>query len=229
MTSFCKSKFLQKNQNLCRTAACFHCRPPYVLLTPLLPVAKLSSSSFSSSPLSSSSQCFHHHHCHRHLISIIIIIHCHHQLSGCTICGLGLWTLLEKGDFIQLLTNSTYQVVQWYNDIVTQLHNDTVDNMITRRHDDTMTQRPTGWHHKMAIRWQRDMMTRWHNNNRKIPRHMHNDTMKWWHNNMTLWHDVIDQATTWLLVVTGLLSVISALLGYTAIALESRCLLASVE
>ena len=32
------------------------------------------------------------------------------QLSGCAICGLGLWTLLEKGDFIQLLTNSTYQV-----------------------------------------------------------------------------------------------------------------------
>jgi len=64
-------------------------------------------------------------------------------LSGCTICGLGLWTLLEKGEFIQLLTNSTYQ------------------------------------------------------------------------------------ATTWLLVATGLLSVISALLGYTAIALESRCLLAS--
>jgi len=64
-------------------------------------------------------------------------------LSGCAICGLGLWTLLEKGDFIQLLTNSTYQ------------------------------------------------------------------------------------ATTWLLVATGILSVISALLGYTAIALESRCLLAS--
>ena len=39
---------------------------------------------------------------------------------------------------------------------------------------------------------------------------------------------IYDQATTWLLVATGLLSVISALLGYTAIALESRCLLASV-
>ena len=36
------------------------------------------------------------------------------------------------------------------------------------------------------------------------------------------------EATTWLLVATGLLSVLSALLGYTAIALESRCLLASV-
>ena len=30
-------------------------------------------------------------------------------------------------------------------------------------------------------------------------------------------------------MATGLLSVVSALLGYTAIALESRCLLASVE
>ena len=39
---------------------------------------------------------------------------------------------------------------------------------------------------------------------------------------------IYDQATTWLLVATGLLSVISALLGYTAIALDSRCLLASV-
>ena len=37
------------------------------------------------------------------------------------------------------------------------------------------------------------------------------------------------EATTWLLVATGLLSVLSALLGYTAIALESRCLLASVN
>ena len=36
------------------------------------------------------------------------------------------------------------------------------------------------------------------------------------------------QATTWLLVSTGLLSVLTALLGYTAIARESRCLLASV-
>lgn len=64
-------------------------------------------------------------------------------LSGCTVCGLGLWTLLEKGDFIQLMANGTYQ------------------------------------------------------------------------------------ATTWLLVSTGLLSVVTALLGYTAIALENRCLLAS--
>jgi len=64
-------------------------------------------------------------------------------LSGCTVCGLGLWTILEKGDFIQLLSNGTYQ------------------------------------------------------------------------------------ATTWLLVSTGVLSVLTALLGYTAIALENRCLLAS--
>lgn len=64
-------------------------------------------------------------------------------LSGCTVCGLGLWTLLEKLDFIQLMTNGTYE------------------------------------------------------------------------------------ATTWLLVSTGLLSVLTALLGYTAIARESRCLLAS--
>jgi hypothetical protein len=26
------------------------------------------------------------------------------------VCGLGLWTLLEKGDFIQLMANGTYQV-----------------------------------------------------------------------------------------------------------------------
>ena len=49
---------------------------------------------------------YHHYHCHchRHFNKT------NHQLSGCAICGLGLWTLLEKGDFIQLLTNSTYQV-----------------------------------------------------------------------------------------------------------------------
>ena len=45
------------------------------------------------------------------VVIVINLYDCHLlQLSGCTICGLGLWTLLEKGDFIQLLTNSTYQV-----------------------------------------------------------------------------------------------------------------------
>jgi len=64
-------------------------------------------------------------------------------LSGCAVFGLGLWTLLEKWDFIQLITNGTYE------------------------------------------------------------------------------------ATVWLLVSTGLLSILTALLGYTAVALESRGLLAS--
>jgi len=64
-------------------------------------------------------------------------------MSGCAVSGLGLWTLLDKFDFIQLMTNGTYQ------------------------------------------------------------------------------------ATTWLLLCTGILSICTALLGYTAIAMESRCLLAS--
>jgi len=64
-------------------------------------------------------------------------------LSGCTVFGLGLWTVLDKFDFIQLMSSGTYQ------------------------------------------------------------------------------------ATTWLLVSTGLLSIGTALLGYTAIAMESRGLLAS--
>jgi len=34
-------------------------------------------------------------------------------LSGCVICGLGVWTLLEKSIFIQLLTNFTYKVAVW--------------------------------------------------------------------------------------------------------------------
>jgi len=63
-------------------------------------------------------------------------------LSGCVICGLGLWTILEKWIFVQLMISSTYEV------------------------------------------------------------------------------------TVWLLVSTGCLSVVTALLGYTAVAWESRCLLA---
>eukprot|EP00092_Neocalanus_flemingeri_P015485 GFUD01016762.1.p1 GENE.GFUD01016762.1~~GFUD01016762.1.p1 ORF type:complete len:274 (-),score=82.19 GFUD01016762.1:120-941(-) len=63
-------------------------------------------------------------------------------LSGCVICGLGLWTILEKWVFVQLMASGTYE------------------------------------------------------------------------------------ATTWLLVCTGCLSVVTALLGYTAIAFENRCLLA---
>lgn len=64
-------------------------------------------------------------------------------LSGCVVCGLGLWTILEKWVFIQLMPSATYEV------------------------------------------------------------------------------------TTWLLVCTGCLSVLTALLGYTAIAYESRVLLAT--
>lgn len=63
-------------------------------------------------------------------------------LSGCVVCGLGLWTILDKWVFVQLMASVTYE------------------------------------------------------------------------------------ATTWLLVCTGCLSVLAALLGYTAIAYESRCLLA---
>jgi len=63
-------------------------------------------------------------------------------LSGCVVCGLGLWTILEKWVFLQLMPSSTFEV------------------------------------------------------------------------------------TTWLLVCTGCLSVVTALLGYTAIAYESRVLLA---
>jgi len=63
-------------------------------------------------------------------------------LSGCVICSLGLWTILEKWVFVQLMASQTYE------------------------------------------------------------------------------------ATTWLLVSTGCLSVVAALIGYTAIAFENRCLLA---
>jgi len=34
-------------------------------------------------------------------------------LSGCLVCGLGVWTVLEKGLFIQLLTVLTYEVTSW--------------------------------------------------------------------------------------------------------------------
>jgi len=34
-------------------------------------------------------------------------------LSGCLVCGLGVWTVLEKGIFIKLLTVLTYQVTSW--------------------------------------------------------------------------------------------------------------------
>jgi len=34
-------------------------------------------------------------------------------LSGCVICGLGVWTLLEKLVFVRLMTTSTYQVTIW--------------------------------------------------------------------------------------------------------------------
>lgn len=64
-------------------------------------------------------------------------------LSGCVICGLGVWTILEKWVFVQLMTTTTYE------------------------------------------------------------------------------------ATTWLLVSTGCLSVLTSLLGYTAIAFENRGLLAT--
>jgi len=64
-------------------------------------------------------------------------------LSGCLVCGLGVWTVLEKGLFIKLLTVLTYEV------------------------------------------------------------------------------------TSWLMVVTGSVGVLTALLGYTAIGLENRCLLAT--
>merc|ERR1711892_1271721 len=37
------------------------------------------------------------------------------------------------------------------------------------------------------------------------------------------------EATIWLLISTGCLSVVTALLGYTAIAFENRCLLAWVR
>ena len=42
-------------------------------------------------------------------------------------------------------------------------------------------------------------------------------------------HYITGQITTWLLVCTGCLSVVTALLGYTAIAYESRVLLALVR
>jgi len=64
-------------------------------------------------------------------------------LSGCVVCGLGLWTILEKYPFIQLMPSSTYE------------------------------------------------------------------------------------ASVWLLILTGCLSVVTALLGYTALAYESRGLLAT--
>jgi len=34
-------------------------------------------------------------------------------LSGCVVCGLGVWTVLEKGVFINLLTVVTYEVTSW--------------------------------------------------------------------------------------------------------------------
>lgn len=34
-------------------------------------------------------------------------------LSGCLVCGLGVWTVLEKGLFINLLTVLTYEVTSW--------------------------------------------------------------------------------------------------------------------
>jgi len=35
------------------------------------------------------------------------------MLSGCLVCGLGVWTVLEKGLFINLLTVITYEVTSW--------------------------------------------------------------------------------------------------------------------
>ena len=46
----------------------------------------------------------------RHFLEPLIVALSVFQLSGCTVCGLGLWTLLEKLDFIQLMTNGTYEV-----------------------------------------------------------------------------------------------------------------------
>lgn len=34
-------------------------------------------------------------------------------LSGCVVCGVGVWTVLEKGLFIKLLTVLTYEVTSW--------------------------------------------------------------------------------------------------------------------
>lgn len=34
-------------------------------------------------------------------------------LSGCVVCGLGVWTVLEKGVFLRLMTVATYEVTAW--------------------------------------------------------------------------------------------------------------------
>ena len=40
------------------------------------------------------------------LLTVLSVV----QLSGCVVCGLGVWTVLEKGVFLRLMTVATYEV-----------------------------------------------------------------------------------------------------------------------